>query len=133
MYKEEAHVFQAIKAGAQGYILKGADMEELLKAIRSVRRGEPMIDASIAGRVLVEFAALVREQERQDYLALSKRQTEILQLLARGGTNKDIAETLLISEFTVRNALSAIFEKLHVNNRTEAAVCAVEKGLLDLN
>ncbi len=132
MYNEEAHVFQAIKAGAQGYVLKDADLEELLKAIRSVRRGEPMIDASIAGRLLVEFAALIREQERQDYLDLSKRETEILQLLAQGATNKDIAETLLISEFTVRNALSIIFEKLHVNNRTEAAIEALKKGWLEL-
>ena len=132
MYCNDQFVFEAIKAGAQGYILKDADLDELLKAIRSVHRGEPMIDSSIAGRVLVEFCKLTRDQENQDFLDLSKRETEILQLVAQGAANKDIAKKLFVSEYTVRNALSIIFQKLHVNSRTEAVVHALQEGLLKL-
>jgi DNA-binding NarL/FixJ family response regulator len=130
MHGDDQLVFEAIKAGAQGYILKDADLDELLKAIRSVQRGEPMIDSSIAGRVLVEFGRLTRDQQNQDFLDLSQRETEILQLVAQGATNKGIAEKLFISEHTVRNALSIIFQKLHVNSRTEAAAHALREGLI---
>lgn len=132
MYRDNAYVFEAIKAGAQGYIVKDADLSELLKAIRSIHRGEPVIDSSIAGRVLVEFCKPTRSQKTQDFLRLSDRETKILQLVAQGATNKEIAEQLFISEHTVRNTLSIIFEKLHVNSRTEAAVQAVQEGLLKL-
>jgi NarL family two-component system response regulator LiaR len=130
MYGDDQYVFEAIKAGAQGYILKDADLDELLKAIRSVHRGEPLIDSSIAGRVLVEFGRLTRDQQNQDFLDLSQRETEILQLVAQGTTNKEIAEKLFISEYTVRNALSIIFQKLHVNSRTEAVAHALREGLI---
>jgi DNA-binding NarL/FixJ family response regulator len=130
MHGDDQLVFEAIKAGAQGYILKDADLDELLKAIRSVQRGEPMIDSSIAGRVLVEFGRLTRDQQNQDFLDLSQRETEILQLVAQGATNKGIAEKLFISEHTVRNALSIIFQKLHVNSRTEAVAHALREGLI---
>lgn len=132
MYRDDQFVFEAIKAGAQGYILKDADLDGLLKAIRSVHRGEPLIDSSIAGRVLVEFFKRTRGQERNDFLDLSKREKEILQLVAQGATNKDVAAKLFLSEHTVRNALSIIFQKLHVNNRTEAVVYALREGLLKL-
>jgi len=130
MYGNDQYVFEAIKAGAQGYILKDADLDELLKAIRSVHRGVPMIDSSIAGRVLVEFGKLTRDRQNQDFLDLSKREIEILQLVAQGATNKDIAQKLFISEHTVRNAISIIFQKLHVNSRTEAAAHALQEGLI---
>jgi DNA-binding NarL/FixJ family response regulator len=130
MHGDDKYVFEAIKAGAQGYILKDADLDELLKAIRGVHRGEPMIDSSIAGRVLVEFGRLTRDQQNRDFLDLSKRETEILQLVAQGATNKGIAEKLFISEHTVKNALSIIFQKLHVNSRTEAATHALREGLI---
>jgi NarL family two-component system response regulator LiaR len=132
MFNNEQLVFEAIKAGAQGYILKDAELDELLEAIRGVQRGDPMIDSSIAGRVLVEFCNLTRKQKSRDFLDLSERETEILQLVAQGATNKEIAEMLFVSEYTVRNALSIIFQKLHVNNRTEAAVHALQEGLLNI-
>ena len=132
MYRDDESVFRAIKAGAQGYVIKDADLDELLEAIRGVRRGQPMIDSSIAGRVLVEFSKLTREQESRDFLDLSKREVDILQLVARGAKNREIAEKLFLSEYTVRNALSIIFQKLHVNNRTEAAIYALQEGLLKL-
>jgi len=84
-----------------------------------------MIDSSIAGRILVEFGRRARDRQDQDLLEL------ILQLVAQGATNKDIAEELFISEYTVRNSLSIIFQKLHVNSRTEAAAYAVQKGLVE--
>ncbi len=130
MYGGDQYIFEAIKAGAQGYILKDADLDELLKAIRSVHRGVPMIDSSIAGRVLVEFGKLTRDRQNQDFLDLSKREIEILQLVAQGATNKDIAQKLFISEHTVRNAISIIFQKLHVNSRTEAVAHALREGLI---
>jgi len=130
MYGGDQYIFEAIKAGAQGYILKDADLDELLKAIRSVHRGVPMIDSSIAGRVLVEFGKLTRDRQNQDFLDLSKREIEILQLVAQGATNKDIAQKLFISEHTVRNAISIIFQKLYVNSRTEAAAHALQEGLI---
>ena len=133
MYRNDQFVFEAIKAGAQGYLLKDADLDELLEAIRGVRRRQPMIDSSIAGRVLVEFCKLTRDQERQDFLDLSKREGEILQLVAKGAKNREIAEKLFLSEYTVRNALSIIFQKLHVNNRTEAVVHALQEGLIKLS
>ena len=132
MYHDDEYVFEALKAGAQGYVLKDSGLDELLEAIRSVRRREPMIDPSIAGRVLVEFSKLTRAQESQDFLDLGKREIEILQLVAQGTTNKEIAGKLFLSEHTVRNALSIIFQKLHVNNRTQAAVYALQEGLLKL-
>jgi DNA-binding NarL/FixJ family response regulator len=78
----------------------------------------------------VEFGRLTRDQQNQDFLDLSQRETEILQLVAQGATNKGIAEKLFISEHTVRNALSIIFQKLHVNSRTEAAAHALREGLI---
>ena len=130
MYGEDAYIFEAIKAGAQGYVLKDADLDELLGAIRNVHRGEPMIDSRVAGRLLVEFCKAERDQQDLRLLDLSKREIEILQLVAQGSTNKEIAAKLFLSEYTVRNALSIIFQKLHVNNRTEAVVQALEKGFL---
>jgi len=132
MYSEDEYVFEAIKAGAQGYILKDAGLDELLEAIRGVRRGEPMIDSSIAGRILVEFSKLIRDQQSQDFLDLSNREIEILQVVAQGATNKQIGDRLFISEYTVRNTLTVIFQKLHVNNRTQAAIYALQEGLLKL-
>jgi len=130
VYRDDEYVFEAVKAGAKGYILKDADLDELLNTIRSVHRGEPIIDPAMAGRVLVEFCRPRRGQEGADSLDLSEREKEILQLVAKGATNREIAGKLFLSEYTVRNALSIIFQKLHVNNRTEAAVCALREGLL---
>ena len=132
MYGDEEHVFEAIRAGAKGYILKDATLNDLLRAIRSVHRGEPIIDPGMAGRVLVEFCSARRGEEAANFLDLSQRETEILQLVAKGATNREIAAKLFLSEYTVRNTLSIIFQKLHVNNRTEAAVCALREGLLKL-
>jgi DNA-binding NarL/FixJ family response regulator len=132
MYRDDDHVFEAIRAGAMGYVLKDAELEELLAAIRAVHRGQPRIDAGMAGRVLVDFLRPGGEGEGGDYLELSAREAEILRLVGEGATNREIAGELSLSEHTVRNALSVVFQKLHVNNRTGAVVRALRRGWLKL-
>jgi DNA-binding NarL/FixJ family response regulator len=131
MYREDKYAFEAIKAGAQGYVLKDARARELLKAIRAVHRGEALIDPAMATKLLEEFRRLAGVGE--GFLGLSKREIDILRLVARGATNKEIGNALCLSEQTIKNCLSIIFQKLHVNNRTEAATFAIREGLISLD
>lgn len=129
---DEPHIFQAIKAGAMGYLLKDVFIDELIETIRSVNRGEALIQPVIATKVLKEFAMLdKRKIEAGDkfYSGLTEREKEILRLIALGGTNKEIAKKLGISEKTVKNHISNIFQTLHVNNRTQAAIYALDKKI----
>ncbi len=130
MYRQEAFVLNAIKAGARGYLLKEAELDELIAAIRAVARGEAVIDPALAGHILAEIRG---EPRAKAPLKLSKRDTEILRLLADGLSNQEIAARLGITEKTVRNRLSLLFRQLHLKNRTEAALFALKKGLLDQN
>ena len=130
MYRRDRYLFEAIKAGAYGYLLKDADAADLLRAIRSVRRGEALVDPSIAAKLLEEF-------RRPDPGAgpgeeLTQRDLEVLRLVAQGLNNSEIAERLFISDKTVRNRLSVVFQKLHLGNRTEAALYALREGLASL-
>ncbi len=129
MYRRDDYVFEAIKAGASGYLLKEVELDELLAAIRAVADGEAVIDPSIAGRLLAEFRQ-PRKREEPAEPALAERDLEILTLLAQGLTNQAIADQLFISEKTVRNRLSQIFRKLHLENRTQAALYAMREGLV---
>lgn len=129
MYRRDEYVFKAIKAGARGYLLKEVELEELLNAIRSVSQGEAVIDPAIAGRVLAEL-----RQPRQAQAAtseLAERDLEILQLVAQGLSNQEVADKLFLAEKTIRNRLSTIFKQLHLENRTQAALYALRKGLID--
>lgn len=128
MYLEEGYVVEAIKAGARGYIPKDADLERMLEVIRAVHRGEARIDPAIASRALVKLCQETEDPRRS--ISLTKREKEILSFVVRGATNSEIAEELLLSEQTIKNRLSGIFKKLGVRNRTEAAVYAVQEGLL---
>ncbi len=130
MYRDDAYVFEAIKAGASGYLLKEVELEELLDAIRTVASGEAVIDSVIAARVLAEFRQLQTNKKTKED-ALSERDVEILRLVAQGLPNQEIGERLSIAEKTVRNRLSLLFHQLHLNNRTEAAIYAMRKGLVD--
>ncbi|RME41871.1 MAG: DNA-binding response regulator, partial [Caldilineae bacterium] len=127
MYRRDDYVFEAIKAGASGYLLKEAEMDDLLAAVRAVARGEAVIDPAIAGRVLAELRPSPPADPSEE--TLPERDVEILQLLAQGLSNQEIADRLFIAEKTVRNRLSLIFRRLHLKNRTEAALYAVRKGL----
>lgn len=130
MYRQDEYIFEAIKAGARGYLLKEAELSELVRAVRSVARGEAVIDAAIAGRVMAELrVAMAPTQPTEEPLA--ERDVEILRLLAQGQSNQEIADQLSISEKTVRNRLSLVFRRLHLKNRTEAALYAMQQGLAE--
>ena len=130
-FAEDDKVFPAIKTGAQGYLLKDSSPQQLLEAIRDVYRGQSSLHPTIARR-------LINELQRPPDLPptkepLSEREMEILRLVARGLTNQEIAEELVISERTVRTHVSHILEKLHLANRTQAALYAHREGLASPN
>lgn len=133
MYRQDQHVFEAIKAGARAYLLKDADSDELLHAIRAVAAGQALLDPAIARKMIEEFRRLEENQTDPETQALAPRDLEILRLVAQGLENEEIAARLNISEKTVRNRLTGIFETLHVRNRTQAAIYALRKGLADLD
>lgn len=129
----EDYVFDAIKAGAMGYLLKDVPANELVATIHQVHAGEPSIQPKIANKLLLEFgrkghsAARTSSAPEQD--ELSPREIEILSLLAEGASNRKIAEKLVLAEGTVKNHVSNILSKLHIENRTQAAYLARERKL----
>ena len=130
---EEADLYDAIKAGASGYLLKEISIDEVADAVRSVWAGQSRISPSMAAKLLAEFAAM-SEREKQQLPApnLTDREMEVLQLVAQGLNNRDIATELFISENTVKNHVRNILEKLHLHSRMEAVVYAVREKLLDI-
>ncbi|HFB39338.1 MAG TPA: response regulator transcription factor [Oceanithermus sp.] len=131
MYRQDAYVFEAVKAGARGYLLKDASADELIDAVRRVAAGEVLLDAELAEQIIQDFRAKEAEIPKSRRADLTDREVQILRLLAQGATNQEIADELGISEKTVRNRLSEIFAKLHLNNRTQAALFAIREGLAD--
>lgn len=123
-------VFPAIKAGALGYLLKDSTPQDLVDAIRQVRRGEVSLHPTIARKVLRELAQPAGQAQEVD--PLTERELEVLKLIARGMSNDEIAAVLVISEATVRNHVSNILSKLHLASRTQAALYALRKGLAPL-
>jgi DNA-binding NarL/FixJ family response regulator len=132
-FDEDAAIFDGLRAGATGYLLKDAPTEKLYEAIRAAARGESFLQPSVASRVVAEFARL-SERSPDSIQALldplSTRELEILRLLAGGATNREIALQLFIAEGTVKNHVTNIFSKLDVTDRTRAAIKARELGLL---
>lgn len=128
MYEDDDQVFGALKAGARGYLLKGADRGELVRAIRGVASGEAIFGPAIARRLAAFFAARPAV-EAAVFPDLTDREREILDLIARGLNNPGIAERLVLSPKTVRNHVSNIFSKLQVADRAQAIVRAREAGL----
>jgi len=132
---EEDDLYDAIKAGATGYLLKEISIEEVASAIRAVISGQSLISPSMASKLLTEFTNLSkRADERQAVPTprLTERELEVLKLVAQGLTNRDIAAELYISENTVKNHVRNILEKLHLHSRMEAVVYAVREKLLDI-
>jgi NarL family two-component system response regulator LiaR len=130
MYRQDSHVFEAIKAGARGYLLKDTDWQELLLAVHAVLRGEALINPALASRVLEEFRRLHNGNEVE---ALTVGEMDVLRLVAHGQENDVIASQLALSEKTVSNRLSDIYRKLRVNNRTQAALYALRHGWTNLD
>ncbi len=132
---EEADLYDAIKAGANGYLLKEISIDEVANAIRSVAKGQSLISPSMASKLLDEFASMVKRADEKQQLPtprLTDREMEVLKLVAKGHNNRDIAKELYISENTVKNHIRNILEKLHLHSRMEAVVYAVREKLLEI-
>jgi DNA-binding NarL/FixJ family response regulator len=125
-YESNADILRAIEAGAMGYLLKDAQREELFTAVRTVAQGKAVFAPTVATRLLRQ----VRKPSKE---ALSARELEVLTLVARGASNKEIAQTIHLSEATVKSHLLHLFAKLAVSDRTAAVTAALERGLLHLN
>lgn len=134
MYRQDRYVFEAIKVGARGYLLKDADSNELITAIRRVANGETLLGAEMAAEILDEFKKYHELPSHPDHKIseLTDREEDILRHLAQGSSNQEIATSLGMSEKTVRNRLSEIFSKLRLNNRTQAALYALREGIASL-
>jgi NarL family two-component system response regulator LiaR len=128
-YADDEWVFDAIQAGASGYLLKDTPREELIKAVRGTVTGKTYVDPSVAGKVLEQVSSRQTQPATLITSKLTQREVEILRLIARGLTNADIANRLFLSDGTVRNHVSAILAKLGVCDRTQAAVIAIQHGL----
>ncbi len=133
---EESDLFEAVRAGANGYLLKDVPGEDIAEGIRAVVGGQSLISPSMAGALLAEFAELSKrstEAARVPVPRLTERELEVLRLVARGMANKDIAVSLFISENTVKNHVRNILEKLQLHSRMEAVVYAVREKILDIS
>ena len=132
---EEADLYEAIKAGASGYLLKEISIDEVANAVRQVNQGQSLISPSMASKLLSEFATMVKRRDERSQMPgprLTERELQVLRLVAKGLNNKDIGEDLFISENTVKNHVRNILEKLHLHSRMEAVVYAVREKLLDI-
>jgi NarL family two-component system response regulator LiaR len=128
-YADDEWVFDAIQAGASGYLLKDTPREELIKAVRGTVTGRTYVDPSVAGKVLEQVSSRQTQPATLITSKLTEREAEVLRLIAKGLSNADIADRLFLSDGTVRNHVSAILSKLGVSDRTQAAVIAIQLGL----
>src|ERR671913_2269878 len=131
VHTDDAHVFQGIKAGAHGYILKDCTPEELTGAIHTVHAGETIMSQDIAKKMLTTFESIRSNTEITP--GLTERELEVIRALAQGKSNKEIARALDISEKTVRNHASNIYNKLHIFDRTQAVIYAIRRGIVGLD
>jgi DNA-binding NarL/FixJ family response regulator len=129
MLDEDESVFAAMRAGARGYVVKGADTDDVLRALASVARGDAVFGPAVASRVLSYLTRPLSARDPVLFPELSEREREVLELIARGHSNSDIARRLVISPKTVRNHVSNVFTKLQVSDRAEAIARARNAGL----
>jgi len=130
-FGDDENVFNAIKAGAIGYVLKDAGLDEIRNAVRSARNGDGFLSPALTTRVMAEFARISQSaiHNRKLFAELSRREVEVLECLAAGMKNAAIADKLYLSEKTVKSHVGAILKKLQVNDRTEAAMLAQKSGI----
>lgn len=134
MYEEEEYIFDLVKAGANGYLLKDSDSTQIIKAIRMTIAGESFMHPSVTQKILNEFSLIVKGEKKPDVKSpLTDREVDVLRRVAEGKTNKEIANALMISEKTVKNHVRNIFQKLGVYDRTQAAMEGLKRGIIDLN
>ena len=132
-FDDDEMVFDGLRAGAVGYLLKDAPSEKLAEAIRVAARGETFLQPSVAAKVVAEFARLSRKTTGppdSNNEPLSERELEVLGLIARGHSNREIADALFLAEGTVKNHVTSILSKLHARDRTQAAIKARDSGLI---
>jgi DNA-binding NarL/FixJ family response regulator len=127
MFREDEHIFGAIMAGARGYVLKDADTLEVTRAIRTVADGGSIVDAAMTAKLFHRFRTM---QDDTSKPRLSEREVEILTLIASGASNREIGDRLYLSEKTIKNHITSIFQKLQTTDRTQAAVYAIQHGLI---
>lgn len=130
-YAEDELLFEAIAAGAAGYVLKQIGSGELVRALETIGRGESLIDSSLTQKVFARVREASRKAEDESFASLNDQELRILSLLAKGKTNKEIAAVVYLSEKTVRNYVSSILSKLHLSTRSEAAAYAVTHRVQD--
>jgi DNA-binding NarL/FixJ family response regulator len=129
MHEDDEHVFAALRAGAMGYLVKGSDGEEIVRAVHSVANGEAVYGGSVARRIVTFYAGRTDSSAARAFPDLTPREREVLEVLAAGARNHEIARRLGMSEKTVRNHVSQVLAKLQVPDRTAAALRAREAGL----
>jgi NarL family two-component system response regulator LiaR len=129
-YHEDEHIFPAIRAGALSYLLKGVGLDELTEAVRKAAKGEATLHPHVAARLVQEIHGSSQETASL-YKTLSEREREVLRLIAEGFSNTLIAEKLVISERTVKSHVNNILSKLHVADRTQAAIFAWRQGIMN--
>jgi DNA-binding NarL/FixJ family response regulator len=128
-YDENELVFGLLEAGAVGYVLKEEALETIEAAVRAVAQGEPWLSPKVAAKVMKE--ALGKEEAKEEAIPLTERELEVLQLMAKGWSNREIAKGLFITEGTVKNHVTNIYAKLGVHSRAEAVVWAWQQGLVN--
>jgi DNA-binding NarL/FixJ family response regulator len=131
-HEDDEHVFEGIKAGAQGYLLKDAELEDLSRAIRTVHAGATIIAPDLAQKMLNTFQSGVSPTGKRLVPPLTDRELEVIKALAQGKSDRQIAHSLGISEKTVNNHTSNIYRKLHLFDRTQAVIYAVREGIIDV-
>lgn len=130
-FDDDANVFEAIKAGAVGYVLKDAGLEAIRQAVREAHHGDGYLSPAMVARVMGEFARVAKtaQETKELFAELTRREMEVLEMLGKGMKNRQIAEALFLSEKTVKAHVGGILHKLHLNDRTEAALLAQKHGL----
>lgn len=134
IHDEEEYVLELVRAGVSGYVLKDISPVKLIETIKLVARGDSVIDSSITNKVLHEITRLSRNRRiKEDWETLTVREMDVLNLMAEGCSNKEIARKLMISEKTVKNHITNIFRKLQVDDRTQAVLFAIKHHLVEIN